>query len=157
MKNTINIDEIKKFLDKANKHTYANKNASKVATTRLKSEDYNFEEGDLIYHDTYFGEKDFIGGEIVYKNENPVLGANYFGFILDNKISEKEIYNFLRQALMLDYESEVPVRGPVEFSIGEWTYNFTVNGNLSNFQGEEQILFKGKIAYRGLIHGGFVR
>ncbi len=42
-------------------------------SSRLKSEDYHFEQGNLIYHDTYFGGKDFIGGEIVYKDEMPPI------------------------------------------------------------------------------------
>lgn len=150
---TISTEELKDFLNKANKSTYANKDAPKAEPSRLKSEDYHFESGDLIYHDTYFGAKDFIGEEIVYKNKKPVLGANYFGFILDDGMNKKEIYDFLRQALMQDYESEVPVRGPAEFSSGEWTYTFSISGYLENFSGEEQILFNGRVIYRCLIHG----
>ena len=155
--NTIEIEELKEFLDKANKRAYANKDAPKVISSRLKSEDYHFENGDLIYHDTYFGAKDFIGEEIVYKDKNPVWGENYFGFILNENIDKNEIYNFLRQALMRDYESEIPVRGPKEFSEGNWAYKFLVEGNLRNFLGKEEILFNGKIVYRCFIHGGFIR
>ncbi|MEN9338195.1 MAG: hypothetical protein RIQ41_509, partial [Candidatus Parcubacteria bacterium] len=75
----MNTETLAKFLNEANKATYANKTALKVAPSRLKSEDYHFEKDGLIYHDTYFGGRDFIGGEIVYENEKPVWGANYFG------------------------------------------------------------------------------
>ena len=157
MKNPINISELKKFLGKSNKSTYANKKAKKSKSTRLKSEDYHFEEGGLIYHDTYFGAGDFIWEEIVYKNKKPVWGANYFGFIINNKIDKNEIYDFLRQALMQNHESEIPVRGPARFSFEKWDYKFSFNGNLENFFGEEVILFKGEIVYRCLIHGGFIK
>ncbi|MBI5803961.1 XRE family transcriptional regulator [Candidatus Pacearchaeota archaeon] len=149
--------KIKNFLSKANKNTYANKNASKVESSRLNSEDYHFEKGDLIYHDTYFGGRDFIGEEIIYEKKKPIWGANYFGFIIDKEIDEKEVYDFLRQALMQDYENNVPVRGPSYFSYGEWTYKFSFDGDLGNFSGEESILFKNKIVYRCLVHGGFIR
>lgn len=64
----MNTDALAKFLDEANKATYANKDAPEVIASCLKSEDYYFEKDDLIYHDTYFGARDFIGEEIVYKD-----------------------------------------------------------------------------------------
>ena len=66
----MNTETLAKFLNEANKATYANKTAPKVAPSRLKSEDYHFEKDGLIYHDTYFGGRDFIGEEIVYEKEN---------------------------------------------------------------------------------------
>ncbi|MFH1325179.1 MAG: DUF5680 domain-containing protein [archaeon] len=152
----ISVKELKNFLDKANKNTYANKNAKKSEPTRLKSEDYQFEEDNLIYHDTYFGARDFIGEEIVYKDKIPVWGANYFGFIIDSSVSEKEVYDFLRKALIQNHESEISVRGPEEFSEGDWIYRFSVKGSLANFSGSEEILVNRKVVYRCFVHGGFV-
>lgn len=157
MKNPIEIKKLSLFLNEANKSTYANKDAPKAASSRLKSEDYHFEKDGLIYHDTYFGGRDFISEEVVYENEKPVWGANYFGFVLDEKVSEKDVYDFLRKALMQEYDDVIPVRGPAKFSNGEWTYQFTVHGGLENFVGEEEILLNAKIVYRCLIHGGFIR
>ncbi|MBU1178914.1 XRE family transcriptional regulator [Patescibacteria group bacterium] len=157
MKNPINIKELIDFLNEANKSTYANKDAPKVVSSRLESEDYHFEKGNLVYHDTYFGKRDFIGEEIIYKNQQPVWGANYFGFIFDDNVSEKDVYAFLRQALMQEYNDVIPVRGPARFSEGAWSYQFSVSGGLENFSGQEEILLNGKIIYRCLIHGGFVQ
>lgn len=153
----MNTDKLAQFLNAANKATYANKEAPKVAPSRLKSEDYHFEQGGLIYHDTYFGGRDFIGGEIVYENEKPVWGANYFGFVLDENISEKDVYDFLRLALMQEYDDVIPVRGPKHFSTDDKEYRFVVNGDLANFFGAEEISFGGKVVYRCYLHGGFVR
>ena len=61
----MNIETLAKFLNEANKATYANKGAPKVAPSRLKSEDYHFEKDGLIYHDTYFGGGEVIGGGMV--------------------------------------------------------------------------------------------
>lgn len=156
MNSPINIKELADFLREANKSTYANKNASKVAPSRLKSEDYHFKKGNLIYHDTYFGRRDFIGGEIVYKNEKPVWGENYFGFVLANDIGEKEVYAFLREALMQAHDNVIPVRGPAKFSDGDWNYQFLAKGGLENFAGQEKILVNGKVVYRCLVHGGLI-
>jgi len=153
----MNTDKLAQFLNAANKATYANKNAPKVAPSRLKSEDYHFEQDGLIYHDTYFGGRDFIGGEIVYENEKPVWGANYFGFVLDENISEKDVYDFLRLALMQEYGDIIPVRGPAHFSADDKEYRFVVDGDLANFSGTEEISLGGKVVYQCHVHGGFVR
>ena len=153
----MNTNKLAQFLNAANKSTYANKDAPKVAPSRLKSEDYHFEQDGLIYHDTYFGGRDFIGSEIVYENEKPAWGTNYFGFVLDENINEKEVYDFLRLALMQEYDDVIPVRGPSHFSADDKEYRFVVNGDLANFSGTEEILFGGEVVYRCFVHGGFVR
>ena len=136
MSNTIDTKELANFLHASNKNTYANKEAAKAESTRLNSKDYHFEQGDLIYHDTYFGPRDFIGEEIIYKKEQPVWGANYFGFILDDNLHEDDVYSFLRKALMQEYSDIIPVRGPKTFTKDNWTYNFKAEGDLKTFRGE---------------------
>jgi len=153
----MNTNKLAQFLNAANKATYANKDTPKVAPSRLKSEDYHFEQGDLIYHDTYFGGRDFIGEEIVYESEKPIWGANYFGFMLDEKLSDKDVYDFLRKALMQEYDDVIPVRGPSNFSADEKEYHFVADGDLTNFSGKEEISFGGKVVYRCFVHGGFIR
>ncbi|MCL4390221.1 MAG: DUF5680 domain-containing protein [Patescibacteria group bacterium] len=150
-------DVLAHFLSEANKSTYANKDAPKVESNRLKSEDYHFEKDGLIYHDTYFGSRDFIGEEIVYQEEKPVWGANYYGFILSEEIGEKEVYDFLRESLMQEYDSPVPVRGPNEFTDGDWKYKFFADGDLARFSGAEEISLKDKVIYRCFVHGGFIQ
>jgi hypothetical protein len=151
------IEEISNFLKEANKSTYANKDASKAASTRLRSDDYHFENGDLIYHDTYFGSRDFIGEEVVYKKEVPIWGANYYGYIFSETTNEKELYGFLRKALMQEYADTIPVRGPEEFVSGEWKYMNKVEGGLERFTGVEEILRSGELLYRCNYHGGLIR
>lgn len=157
MNNPIDTNELAEFLNEANKNTYANRDAPKVEPSRLKSEDYHFEKGNLTYHDTYFGGRDFIGEEIVYKNETLVWGVNYFGFVLADEVSEKDVYDFLRQALMQDYDDVIPVRGPKNFSADNKEYRFSTEGDLTNFSGKEEISFGGKVVYRCFVHGGFIR
>ena len=152
----IDIKELSEFLSEANKGTYANKSAAIVAPTRPKSKDYHFEKGDLIYHDTYFGAKDFIGGEIIYKKEIPIWGANYYGYIVSEKTEKSEVYDFLRQALMQEYSGIIPVRGPKEFKNGELKYTNKAEGTLDRFIGVEEIWKGSELLYRCDYRGGFI-
>ncbi len=150
------IDVLEAFLRKANLNTYANENIKKDSSLRPGSNDYHFEEGDLAYHDTYFGATKFIGEEVVYKNSKPAWGMNYYGFTLKDKISEGLFDSILRPALMQGSGDNIPVRGPKEFINGEWKYNFNTNGDLSNFTGIEEISRNGEVVCRLYCHGGFI-
>src|SRR3989344_2033671 len=148
----IDLKQLAEFLNEANKNTYANKDAAKVSATRLKSEDYHFEKDDLIYHDTYFGSRDFIGEEVVYKNNGPVWGMNYYGHILSDQTDHKEVYGFLREALMQEYSDIIPVRGPKSFQKGDWGYNNSVEGEIDRFVGIEEICRAGALVYKAYYH-----
>lgn len=153
----MNLEILTAFLETANKATYANRTMPKAPSSRPKSLDYHFEQDGLIYHDTYFGVRDFIGAEVVYENGTPTWGMNYFGFVLDNQVSEKDVYAFLRTALMQPYNDVIPVRGPRRFDEAGRQYRLDVEGDLANFSGTEEALFGGKVVYRCLIHGGLIK
>lgn len=150
------IDILEAFLKEANLNTYADENAERVAPLRPGSRDYHFEKGDLIYHDTYFGATKFIGEEIVYKNTKPVWGMNYYGFTVNNEISEGLFDAILRPALMSGSGDNLPIRGPKEFIKGEWKYTFSTDGSLANFTGLEEISKDGEVVCRLRCHGGFI-
>lgn len=150
------LDVLGAFLEEANLNTYANKDVEKASPLRPGSSDYHFEKGDLTYHDTYFGGTKFMGEEVVYKNNKPAWGMNYYGFTFDNKIDEDSFDAILRPALMSGSGDNIPIRGPKEFVNGEWKYTFNVDGDLKNFTGVEEISKNGKINYRLYCHGGFI-
>ena len=152
----INLQQLADFLEQANKSTYANKDAPKASSSRLKSEDYHFEKDGLIYHDTYFGSRDFMGEEVVYKNTEPVWGLNYYGFIFSETTDEKELYGFLRNALMQEYSDIIPVRGPKNYQNNDWEYNNSAEGELDRFTGIEEIYRAGVLVYKCYYHGGFI-
>jgi hypothetical protein len=153
----MNLESLAAFLEAANKATYANRTMPKAPSSRANSLDYHFEQDGLIYHDTYFGVRDFIGAEVVYENDAPAWGMNYFGFVLDDQVSEKDVYAFLRTALMQSSGDIIPVRGPRRFDEGNRRYRFAVEGGLANFSGTEEALFDGKVVYRCLVHGGLIK
>jgi len=150
-------EELKAFLSAANKATYANREAPKSESLRPSSEDYHFEQGDLTYHDTYFGSRDFIGEEVVYKAGKPMWAMNYYGYVLKEEISTGDAYKILRPALMQEYDDILPVRGPREYLEGEYTYRNSVEGILDRFTGVEEILLSNEPVYRCWYHGGVIR
>lgn len=152
----IDPKELADFLNEASKNTYANKDAPKAEPSRLKSEDYHFEKGNLIYHDTYCGARDFIGEEVVYKDDEPVWAMNYYGFILKPEASTKEVYSILRPALMQEYDDILPVRGPREYKEGQSIYRNSVEGSLERFSGTEEIELNGEKVYTCWYHGGSI-
>jgi len=153
----IDLKKLENFLREANKQTYANEIAPKAPSTRLKSVDYHFEKEDLAYHDTYFGPRDFIGSEIVYKENIPVWGMNYYGYILKSELPEKDVYDFLRQALIQRYTNVIPVRGPARYAINSWQYANATDGTLDRFSGTEIITLDGEEVYKCWYHGGLIR
>lgn len=158
----MNINELKEFLVKAKKSTYANSNAPKIESTRLDSKDYEYEEkiggNKFTYHDTYFGGINFIGEEVVYKNDLPIWGMNYYGVTIDSSLSEEAMDKALRPALMqVGTDSSIPVRGPKEYYNNEYSYTFEYSGELDNFQGKEQIKKDNNLIYELNCHGGFIK
>lgn len=151
----ITSQQLAEFLNKANRHTYA-ADSGKVESTRLGSKDLEYKEGNLTYHDTYFGGRDFIGEEIVYENDQPVWGMNYYGYILGTKFTPQQVYDFLKKALLQESKDILPVRGPKTFEEGNLEYINSVEGTLENFTGKEEIFFNGEVVYECLYHGGSV-
>lgn len=152
----IEIAELTAFLNKANKSTYANPDAPKVAPLRPASQDYHFEEGPLAYHDTYFGARDFIGEEVVYNAGKPVWAMNYYGFVIKPEVTTNEAYTILRPALAAEYTDIPPVRGPRTYREGEHEYRNFVEGTLERFAGTEEIYIADELVYRCWYHGGAV-
>jgi len=156
MKPAEDIAVLAAFLVDAHRNTYADKAAAKVASTRLRSFDYRFERGHLVYHDTYFGMRDFIGEEIIYSHDVPIWGMNYFGIVLADDIGHAELYDFLRDALKQDCVGIEPARGPRSYGHSGWSYGNAIDGQLDDFSGTELIHRNGRLAYRCRYHGGSV-
>lgn len=146
---------LKEFLIEAKKQTYANGNAKKMPSTRIESFDYEYSNGEMIYHDTYFGGLYFMGEEVVYLNNTPIWGMNYRGETLDQELSEDAMDKALRPAsMMVGSDNTIPVRGPKKFVNGEFEYSFNVTGDLDSFIGEETITKNGNKVYSLKCHGG---
>ena len=153
------MNNIESFLIDAKKQTYANTSVEKISSTRLNSNDYEYKKGNMTYHDTYFGGTRFIGEEVIYIDDKPYWGMNYYGVTLDENLSEEAMDNALRPALMKVGEniSIIPVRGPKEFVNGEFKYLFDVTGDINNFSGIESIYKNNVKIYELKCNGGLIK
>ncbi len=131
----ITPQQLAEFLAEANRHTYA-ADGGRVTSSLPGAHDLEYISGNLKYHDTYFGSKRFIGMEIVYENDVPIWGMNYYGYIMVSDVDSEEIYAFLKQALMQETRNRLPVRGPDHYRQGLWHYHSGIarGEDLTNFR-----------------------
>ena len=154
-----NLEDLCTFLIEAKKQTYANEKVKKILSSRKGSYDYEYSNGIMTYHDTYFGGTNFMGEEVVYlSNETPIWGMNYYGVTLDESLTEESVDKALRPALMkVGEDGIIPVRGPKEFVNFEYKYTFEVSGTIDYFDGVESIYKNNKKVYVLKCHGGAIK
>lgn len=136
------------FLIRAKRATYAGQGAL-VAPSRLASHDLRYQEGGLLYYDTYLGGEKFGGEEALWVNEKPVWSMNYFGRVLSSGFSG----DFLKEALAA-VPRDMPFRGPRLHQRGAYSYHCVVNGDFDWFEGYEEIFSEGEKVYECRFHGG---
>ena len=145
--------ELSKFLVKAKIATYASEGEANERVLEDGAKELTFESDGYNYRDRYYGFNPFVGEEIVWKDDKIVWSMNYFGKILSDVVSAKEVYKFLQSA-MRQVKEDRPFRGPNNFKSGDFEYIDESIGEVHNFTGTEKILFKGQEIYRLNYHGG---
>ncbi|MBP5187349.1 MAG: hypothetical protein J6040_09900 [Clostridiales bacterium] len=143
--------EVVDFLIKAKQATYAGKGAE-TASSRLKSHDLVYKDGEYMYYDTYLGGDKFAGEEALWISEIPYWSMNYVGRVTGDNFSG----DFLKEALLRVPEDK-PFRGPSEYTDGDYTYMCDINGEYDWFQGYETISYKGILIYECFFHGGLIK
>ena len=145
------IEELVEFRLLANRNTYA-AFSNEVEASRPSAHDFKYEQGAYTYIDTYVGGEIFAGEEAVFKNGVAKYAMNYCGRVLDEAFSG----DFLKEALRAATKA-LPYRGPEHYSSGEYTYTTKVTGDISWFQGYEEIYHEGKKVYECFYHGGLMQ
>ncbi len=143
--------ELIDFLVKAKRNTYAAK-GGECPSSRPSSHDLRYEEGSLLYLDTYLGGECFSGEEAVWKNSIPVYAMNYSGRVTSNHFNS----DFLKAAL-LAVPTDKPFRGPALYQENDYFYNCKVCGDFKWYQGYEEIYYKDLQVYECYFHGGIVK
>lgn len=143
--------DIIEFLLKAKRATYAGKGAE-TASSRMKSHDLVYQEGDLLYYDTYLGGERFAGEEALWVSGTPYWSMNYMGRVTGENFSG----DFLKEAL-LHVPFDAPYRGPMAYAHGEYAYQCAVTGTFGWFQGKESISRQGTDIYECYFHGGLIK
>ncbi|MBO4579640.1 MAG: hypothetical protein J5715_05755 [Clostridiales bacterium] len=144
-------DRITDFLIRAKKATYAGKGAE-TEPTRPMSHDLIYKEDDLMYYDTYLGGEKFAGEEALWIGDVPYWSMNYLGRVTGDNFSG----DFLKEAL-LNVPRDIPYRGPLEYSSGDYRYECSIEGSFDWFRGRETISYKGSEIYECLFHGGLIK
>jgi Domain of unknown function (DUF5680) len=152
----ITQETLEPFIVRAKQSTYVG-GSSKLLPYRLGSKDLQFREGDWIYHDSYLGESDFIGQEIVYYQLKPVWGMNYFGVIIKpDKITSSQAGQMIMKSLSRLY-MEGRFLGGFEHQEGPLRYVDQNTGNVRSFQGREYIALADEVIYELFYHGGLLQ
>jgi hypothetical protein len=151
----MNLNNLKEFLVKAKKSTYASGDVSKKVVESDKSTTLVFEDGDFKYHDNYFGGEPYGGREVVFFKGAPVYMMVYYGLVSEEITDFHAIYRILQKALLL-IPKDNPYRGPKEYIEGDYNYINSFIGEIDNFSGEEVISHKGREIYKAKYIGGLV-
>ena len=145
--------KLNEFLVKAKKSGYATKEAEKLENG---SKVLFYQEREYEYKDTYFGFNPFIGEEIVFFQGTFIWGMNFYGKVISDKVSAKDVYKFLKKA-MLQIKEDRPFRGPSEFKEDDWKYTDESKGDIDNFSGKEKIYYRNELVYELEYHGGLIK
>lgn len=148
--------EFTDFLIQAKRNAYLGKNGEPYETLEDGCREFTFSEDNLVFRNRYFGRLSFTGEEIVFSDKKPYWAMNYCGEVLNDLVSEQEVFDFLAKTLS-EGEKRFPFRGPKFLSKKEFVYINHIEGELKRFKGEEFILFNGEKVYRMYYFGGFLR
>jgi hypothetical protein len=153
---TLSLERLEAFIITAKAATYAG-NGMKVEPTRPGSIDLSYEDGDLLYRDSYFGTGDFIGEEVVWYRGEPIWAMNYYGYILvPEELSPEESGKVIKESLTALYSEGRFLSGfKHQTSLG--IYIDTNVGDVSNFHGLECTERGGERLYELRYHGGLIR
>lgn len=152
----INQAKLHEFILRAKSATYVG-DGTPTESCRLKSHDLVFEWDEYKYRDSYFGGSDFIGEEVVYANDEPLWGMNYYGTILrPEKITAAEAGRMIKASLTRMYAAG-RFLGGWEHQLGDLIYHDTSEGDLRHFTGYEWIDKEGEKVYELFYHGGLIR
>lgn len=136
------------FLVRAKRATYAGK-GPETLSSRPSSHDLRYEEGNLLYIDSWLGGEGFAGEEAVWDSGVPVWAMNYAGRTLGSAFSG----DFLKAALAA-VDEDAPFRGPAHFRDGEFSYHRRFSGDAFFFSGMEEIFAREDLVYECFFHGG---
>ncbi|GAB6168641.1 hypothetical protein JCM1393_11010 [Clostridium carnis] len=143
--------KFKKFLVEAKQNTYAS-GIKREEPSRPSSKDYAFKKYNYYYLDSYVGNKNFIGEELIWHNEKVCWGMNYKGQLLTDDIPSG-FSSFLKKALK-NVSSESPFRGPKYLEDDDFIYECNWDGDVSSFNGVETIKHNGNEIFKLHFHGG---
>jgi hypothetical protein len=151
----VDLSALSTFIVAAKRTTYVG--GERAEPSRTGSHDLTFEQGNWRYRDSYFGGTDFIGQEVVWRDDEPVWAMNYYGYVLrPDLIDASRAGATIRAALSAMY-AEGRFLGGFEWAGPHGTYRDTSHGGVEHFLGREVILVRGTEAYALDYLGGLIK
>jgi hypothetical protein len=148
-------EELIAFLLEANKAGFADADV-KIQDQPDGAHEIIMKNDGWLFIDYWFGGDPFSGQESITKDGKAIWVMQYRGRVGDGFEDRiNEVFGFLKQALAR-CSPEEPVRGPREYTDGDWRYENTWSHDLSEFEGIEKIYYQGKLAHVCKYMGGIV-
>jgi len=145
------------FVDLASKSTYAAGKPPLKISERKDFIEYTFTQGKWSYRDSYTGYIKSTGQEIVRYDGKIVWANSYCGGMTEgNELLANEAFDFLKLAMSQDETAFQSLRGPAQFVQGDWLYRYTQEGDITNYHGSEEILYKRVVVFFHRTIGGMV-
>ncbi len=120
-----------------------------VRPSRPNSQDFQYQEGALLYIDSRIGSNSMAGCEGVWQNGEAIWCMNYYGQVLDAGFRAA----FLEEALQ-KMDVSAPFRGPLLYEKNGLRYECSHTGTFDRFQGKEALYKAKTLVYEGYFHGG---
>ncbi len=154
------LNQLKAFLAKATKATYAGSGAKLEITQRPGFIELEFTEPPYYYRDSYAGFIRSIGQEVVWYDDKPFWSMAYGGGMTSGDYNPElayQTFGFLKKAMSTGKDGNVfQPRGPNIFTDGDWRYESDWDGGISGFKGSEKISLNNRIVFTHDFHGGVI-
>lgn len=143
------------FIAKALRKTYASLGVEEVSTNLDGFKELHFSEGKLTYKDSYTGFFKSRGFEVVKLQNTPIWMCSYGGGMAKpQKLLAFGTFTFLKKVFLADTQGFKTFRGPQIFSDKNWKYSYSQKGDVTEFQGYEEIHLNSELVFFHHIIGG---
>lgn len=155
-KNEYNVTKemIADFLIYSAQHGYGNDNRVEKKEPDSSST-IEVSEDNFKMSDNYFGGEPYGGRTVISYEGHPTWIMVYYGGVASNILGIDTIYPYLKEQL-LNPEGQMPVRGPLSNKKDKFEYKLSVDGDLKEFSGIEEIFYEGELVFKTFIAGGLV-
>jgi hypothetical protein len=152
----MDLHELEAFIVAAKRATYVGSGEA-AEPSRTGSHDLTFDQGPFRYRDSYFGGTDFLGQEVVWRDDQPVWAMSYYGYITrPDLIDAARAGSTIKAALIALYQAH-RFLGGFEWTGPHGVYRDSSTGGVAHFHGRETISVAGVESYALDYFGGLVK
>lgn len=153
----MDLNKLQEFVNKAGAATYAGGGEMEKIPEKPGFKELVYIEGDWNYRDSYIGFKRSRGMEVVRYQGTPVWSTTYGGGMIKGKEDlAEQTFSFLKKAMLAKDKNTFSARGPLNFKDGDWEYKYVQDGDIEEFNGYEEVYYKGELVFFHRIIGGVI-